>query len=114
MTALAWTRPIALGVLFGCAVVLLLRRDGFRVLLGFYLLSSAVNLLILWSEAWPSAAPPILGEPGGTPADPLAQSFVLTAIVITLGTTALFAGTLLWNGRIRRTLRLDRLTRLRG
>lgn len=72
----------------GCGVYLLLERSLTRVLVGVVMLSNGVNVLFLVS-AGPAGRAPIvgLGEEGAM-SDPLPQALVLTAIVITLGTTA--------------------------
>lgn len=77
-------------VLFSVAVYFLLSRNVQRVAFGFILLSNGVNLLVLTAGGLPAgAAPPLLGAADpGTMADPLPQAFILTAIVIGLGTAA--------------------------
>ncbi len=75
-----------IGVLFAVGSYLLLERSVTRVILGFYVLGHAVNLLLLYAGSAPGA-PPFTGEQ--RPADPLPQAFVLTSIVITLGTSVL-------------------------
>lgn len=78
------------GVLFAVAVYFLLSRNVQRVAFGFILLSNGVNLLVLTAGGLPAgAAPPLLGSADpATMADPLPQAFILTAIVIGLGTAA--------------------------
>ena len=72
----------------GCGVYLLLERSLTRVLVGLVMLSNGVNVLFLVS-AGPAGRAPIVGlEEEGAMSDPLPQALVLTAIVITLGTTA--------------------------
>ena len=85
---------LAIGILGGSGVWLLMRPRTFQLIIGFSLLSYAVNLFIFSMGRFPIGARPIL-EPGtsGDPAtfaDPLPQSLVLTAIVIGFATTALF------------------------
>lgn len=85
---------LSIGVLGGSGVWLLMRPRTFQVIIGLSLLSYAVNLFIFSMGRFPVGAPPVL-EPGtaGDPAhfaDPLPQSLVLTAIVISFATTALF------------------------
>lgn len=76
------------GVLVGTGVFLMLERSLTRVLVGLVLLGNGVNLGFMVSAGEPGE-PPIYGsaDPGDM-ADPLPQALVLTAIVITLGTTA--------------------------
>jgi multicomponent Na+:H+ antiporter subunit C len=79
------------GVLFACGLHLLLSRNLQRMAIGFLLLSNGVNLLVLTSAGLPArAAPPLVGKDstGSSFADPLAQAFILTAIVIGLGMAA--------------------------
>jgi multicomponent Na+:H+ antiporter subunit C len=72
----------------GCGVYLLLERSLTRVLVGLILLSNGVNVAILASGG-PAGRAPIVGLGGsGRFSDPLPQALILTAIVITLGTTA--------------------------
>ncbi|TYL51493.1 Na(+)/H(+) antiporter subunit C [Nocardioides sp. BGMRC 2183] len=76
--------------LIGTGVYLILERSLTRVLIGLVLLSNGANLLFMVASG-PAGDPPILssGEPDDTGmADPLPQAMVLTAIVITLATTA--------------------------
>jgi len=72
----------------GCGVYLLLERSLSRVLVGVVLMGNGVNLLLLQSGGAAGPAP-IVGDAGGPDiTDPLPQALILTAIVITLGTTA--------------------------
>ena len=90
---------LAIGVLVASGVWLLLRPRTFQLILGLSLLSYAANLFILASGRIHLDAPPIIGKgPVGNPAryaDPLPQSLVLTAIVISFATTALLLVVLL-------------------
>ncbi len=90
---------LAIGVLAGSGVWLLLRPRTFQVIIGLCLLSYAVNLFIFSTGGLRIGVAPIL-EPGGVGdlahhADPLPQALVLTAIVISFATTALFLVVLL-------------------
>jgi multicomponent K+:H+ antiporter subunit C len=85
---------LGIGVLTGSGVWLLLRPRTFQVIMGLSLLSYAVNLFIFSTGGLRTGAAPIL-PPGGAGtlaqhADPLPQALVLTAIVISFATTALF------------------------
>lgn len=75
------------GVLVGCGTTLILERSLTRILVGFVLIGNGLNVLFLVSSG-PAGAAPILGLSSGRMADPLPQAMALTAIVITLGTTA--------------------------
>ena len=90
---------LGIGVLVASGVWLLLRPRTFQVIIGLSLLSYAVNLLIFGMGRLRVNAPPVL-EAGAIvdPAqytDPLPQALVLTAIVISFATTALFLVVLL-------------------
>jgi multicomponent K+:H+ antiporter subunit C len=90
---------LGIGVLAGAGVWLILRPRTFQVIIGLSLLSYAVNLFILAMGRLRTGAPPVLVAPAaGDPAshaDPLPQALVLTAIVISFATTALFLVVLL-------------------
>lgn len=74
---------IAIGVLTAGAVYLMLQKDRFRVILGFVILSHAVNLLLFSAGGNDRRGEPLGSNPDlATTADPLPQAFVLTAIVI--------------------------------
>ncbi|MFT4187162.1 MAG: Na(+)/H(+) antiporter subunit C [Aeromicrobium sp.] len=77
----------AIGVLVACGTTLVLERSLTRILVGFVLLGNGVNLFFLVASGDPGGAP-IVGLSDEPMADPLPQAMVLTAIVITLGTTA--------------------------
>jgi multicomponent K+:H+ antiporter subunit C len=85
---------LAIGVLVGSGVWLLLRPRTFQVIVGLALLSYGVNLFIFSMGRPRVDAAPILAK--GVPvdpalfADPVPQALVLTAIVISFATTALF------------------------
>jgi multicomponent K+:H+ antiporter subunit C len=90
---------LGIGVLGGSGVWLILRPRTFQVIIGLSLLSYAVNLFILAMGRLQSGAAPILasrvvGDPAQF-ADPIPQALVLTAIVISFATTALFLVVLL-------------------
>jgi multicomponent K+:H+ antiporter subunit C len=90
---------LGIGALTGSGVWLILRPRTFQVIVGLSLLSYAVNLFIVATGRLRTGAPPILPVRGpGDPAqfaDPLPQALVLTAIVISFATTALFLVVLL-------------------
>ena len=90
---------LAIGALAGSGVWLILRPRTYQVIIGLTLLSYAVNLFIFGMGRVRVGMPPVLdnGLPGhlGSFADPLPQALVLTAIVISFATTALFLVVLL-------------------
>lgn len=85
---------VAIGVLAGSGVWLLLRPRTFQVIMGLMLLSYAVNLFILSMGRLRVGAATIIDKGPNVDAsqfaDPLPQALVLTAIVISFATTALF------------------------
>jgi multicomponent Na+:H+ antiporter subunit C len=85
----------AVGVLLALGVFLLLRDNLVQVALGVAVISQAANLFLLsmggLREGTGDLVPVLAGHGDGVPttADPLVQALVLTAIVISFGTTAL-------------------------
>jgi multicomponent Na+:H+ antiporter subunit C len=81
---------IVVTVLFTASIYLMLSRNTQRVVIGFIILSNAVNLLVLAASGVPdNAVPPLVDSAMVGPyMDPLPQAFILTAIVIGLGTAA--------------------------
>ena len=90
---------LGIGIVAGSGVWLLLRPRTFQVIIGLSLLSYAVNLFIFSTGGLRTGAAAVLerGEAGTLTqyADPLPQALVLTAIVISFATTALFLVVLL-------------------
>ena len=106
--------PLALviGVLFGSAVYLLLRPNLLRMVIGFGLLSNAVNLFILACGGFKlvNTAPFVL-DPARVAGltDPLPPDIILTAIVISFAVGALFLTVVYVVYREYRTDNPDRL-----
>jgi len=84
----------AIGILSASGIWLMLRPRTFQVIVGLCLASYAVNLFIFSMGRLTEGAPPIMPKGGFIDptayADPLPQALVLTAIVISFATTALF------------------------
>ena len=84
----------AIGFLTTSGVWLILRSRTYQLIIGLALLSYAVNLFIFSMGRLRVNAPPVLD--GSNPVDvaaytdPIPQALVLTAIVISFATTALF------------------------
>ena len=79
---------VAAATMIGCGVYLVLERSLTRVMVGLVLLGNGVNVLFLVSGGEPGRAPIVdEGDPSAM-SDPLPQALVLTAIVISLATTA--------------------------
>ena len=90
---------LGIAVLVGSGVWLVLRPRTFQVIMGLALLAYAVNLFIFSMGSLSVGEAPII-KPGVPPdllnyTDPLPQALVLTAIVISFATTALFLVVLL-------------------
>jgi multicomponent K+:H+ antiporter subunit C len=85
---------LAIGILSASGIWLLLRPRTFQVIVGLCLLSYAVNLFIFSMGRLTVGAPPIMPKGGFIDptayADPVPQALILTAIVISFATTALF------------------------
>jgi multicomponent Na+:H+ antiporter subunit C len=83
---------IVIGVLYGVALYMLLRRSLAQMILGLGLLTNATNLLIFTVAGLVRGRPPIMAvdEAQLTPpfADPVPQSLILTSIVIGFGVLA--------------------------
>lgn len=90
---------LGIGALTAAGVWLILRPRTFQVIIGLSLLSYAVNLFIIAMGRLQTDVAPVLSiKAAGNPshfADPLPQALVLTAIVISFATTALFLVVLL-------------------
>ena len=102
---------LGIGMLAGSGVWLILRPRTFQVIVGLSLLSYAVNLFIIAMGRLRTGTAPILAARGvGDPAhlaDPLPQALVLTAIVISFATTALFLVVLLGSRGLTGTDHVD-------
>lgn len=79
---------LAVGLMTGVGIYLLLRNRTFPVILGLIMLTYAVNLFLFSSGGLAIDQPPILEAGQAEYTDPVPQALVLTAIVISFGTTA--------------------------
>jgi multicomponent Na+:H+ antiporter MnhC subunit len=90
---------LAIGVLTASGIWLLFRPRTFQVIMGLTLLSYATNIFIFGMGRLTMHKPPIINAQNATDpslyADPVPQALVLTAIVISFATTALFLVVLL-------------------
>ena len=88
------TLAFAIGILVASGVYLVLRPRTFQVIVGLCLLSYGVNLFIFAMGRIREDAAPISPKGGyidpSLYTDPVPQALVLTAIVISFATTALF------------------------
>jgi multicomponent Na+:H+ antiporter subunit C len=108
---------IATGVMFGLGVFQLLRRDLIKSAMGFYILFTAINLLLLAVGAFNGQVPPYVDDAnqvaGATP-DPLVQALILTAIVISFGMYALLLGMIVVSSRRFKTIDTDYIDHLKA
>lgn len=79
---------ITIGTLLATGTFMLLRPRGFPVVQGLILVSHGINILLVAMGRVRIGSAPILSTNPQNAADPLAQALVLTAIVISFGTTA--------------------------
>ena len=102
---------LAIGVLGASGVWLVLRPRTFQVIMGMSLLAYAVNLFLFSMGSLSIDEEPIV-VPGVPPdlehyTDPMVQALVLTAIVISFATTALFLVILLVSRGLNDTDHVD-------
>lgn len=85
---------LGIGILVGSGVWLVLRPRTFQVIIGLCLLAYGINLFIFSMGRLRTGATPVMPKGGFVNpelyTDPLPQALVLTAIVISFATTALF------------------------
>ncbi len=112
------------GILFGLGVFQLLRRDLVKAAMGFYILFTAINLFLLSVGTFNGQVAAYVEKvdtdslavavPDGIPADPLVQSLILTAIVISFGSYALLLGMLNVISKRTGSMDADELDSLKG
>ena len=81
-----------------CALYMILSRNLVKMLLGFSMLATGVNLLLFLAGRIGSRQPPIIGtgeKALGESADPITQALILTAIVIGFALTVMLAALVL-------------------
>ena len=81
-----------------CALYMILSRNFVKMLLGFSMLATGVNVLLFLAGRIGSRQPPIIGEGEkalGESADPITQAMILTAIVIGFALTVMLAALVL-------------------
>lgn len=78
-----------IGLLYSSGIYLMFRRSMVKLLLGLSLLGNGANMLIFLMGELVKGEPPIIGKSAsmftGAYADPVPQSLILTAIVISFG-----------------------------
>lgn len=81
-----------IGILYAAGIYMMLRRSMVKLLLGLVLIGNGANLLIFLlgnlSKGKPPVIRPTLSIIEGAYADPIPQSLILTAIVISFGLQA--------------------------
>lgn len=105
---------LVVGILFAAGTYLVLRRTLVQLLLGLAILGNATNLLIFAASGVTAGHAPIQpqdGSPLGPHADPVPQSLILTAIVISFGVIA-FA--LALADRATKELHIERIGEMRS
>ncbi len=106
------------GILFGLGVFQLLRRDLIKVSMGFYLLFTAINLFLLAVGTFDGNVPAYIDAATnqvaqGVPSDPLVQALILTAIVISFASFALFLSLIKVAADRYRTVDVDHIDQLK-
>jgi len=83
---------ILIGLFYGAGVYLILRRSMVKLLLGIMFLGTGANILIFLLGGVVKGKPPVIDETAkmfqDIYADPIPQSLILTAIVISFALTA--------------------------
>ena len=101
---------LILGSLFSLVTFLLLRRDLLKAILGGIILGQAANVYLITMGGLSGTVPVVSTSSSSVSiTDPLVQALVLTAIVISLGTTAFVLVLLLRVYDEHGTLDIDRL-----
>ena len=104
---------LTIGSLFAIGVYQLLRRNVIRSVIGLVILANAVNLFLLSTGAYPGEAAAYTTA-DGTRSDALPQALVLTAIVISMGGTAVVLSMLYIISARYKTADLDELDGLKN
>ncbi|HLU22104.1 Na(+)/H(+) antiporter subunit C [Lederbergia graminis] len=102
---------VLIGLLFACAVYLMLSKSLLRIIIGTSLLSHGAHLLLLTMAGVKRGTVPLLGENAESYTDPIPQALILTAIVISFGVTAFF---LVLAFRTYQELKTDNVDEMRG
>ncbi|MDX1534189.1 MAG: sodium:proton antiporter [Thermoplasmata archaeon] len=103
---------LVIAALFAVAAYAIRHGNTVRLVIGLAILANAVNLLII-AVGFQGEVAPFIGA-GGSPADPLVQALILTAIVIGLGVTAFALGLAYVLIREEESTEVDEFRRLKG
>lgn len=108
--------PIIIGFLMATGTFLILQRNIIRFIIGFSLIAHASNLILIASGWTGPGQAPLLGQakPGVPLVDPLPQALILTAIVISFGTTAFLLVLALRSFREMKVVNVDEIRSQRG
>ena len=106
---------LAVGLFFGLGVFQLLRRDLIKAAMGFGIISTGINLLLLAVGAYDgtTAAYTELAQVS-QPSDPLVQALILTAVVIGFGSFSMLLSMINVIARRYQTLDSDKIDHLKG
>lgn len=108
---------VATGMMFAMGVFQVLRRDLIKSAMGFYILFTAINLLLLAVGAFDGNIAAYVNPDNtidGQPSDPLVQALILTAIVISFGSFALLLSFIAAMSRRFKTVDSDEANYLKG
>jgi len=104
---------LTVGFLFATGVFQMLRRSVIRSVIGLMILANAVNLFLLSTGAYNGLDPAYTTETA-TRSDALPQALILTAIVISMGGTAVVLAMLYIISARYKTADLDELDGLKN
>ncbi len=104
----------AIGLTFAVGLFQILRRNVIRAAIGLMLLANAINLFLLSTGVFNGEQAPYVGTSAVSLSDALPQALILTAIVISLGTTAFVLSMLYIVARRYKTCDSDEINGLKG
>ncbi len=103
-----------IGTLFGLGLYMMLRRSIVKIIIGISLIGNGGNLLVFFAGNMVRGKPPILKDDHITNiyslSDPLTQSLILTAIVISFGVSSFGAVLINKACEVLNTDDIDKLT----
>jgi multicomponent Na+:H+ antiporter subunit C len=110
--------PLIIGFLMATGTYLILQRSLVRFIIGLSLISHATNLILITSGWTGPGQAPLLEQAVRNPAmrlvDPIPQALILTAIVISFGTTAFLLVLALRTYRETKLVNVDEIRSQRG
>lgn len=105
---------LVIGLTFAVGLFQILRRNVVRAAIGLMLLANAVNIFLLSSGAYVGEKAAYAGGPNLVMTDALPQALILTAIVISLGTTSFVLSMLYIVSRRYKTCDTDKIDGLKN